>query len=149
MRVAAIIALLMVAASPARAEPSVATLARDFGLLGTWAVDCGKPASADNAYVRVFSPSPGLATEAHDLGPEGVVNRYSILSLKRLPDGDVELHVIFQPGKPDEERQTLVLAIREGTRRTMFNQPDGGAVRVDKGVVLAFGVRTPELKRCE
>jgi hypothetical protein len=139
----------MLAATPARAEPSVATLARDYGLFGTWAVDCDKPASADNAYVRVFSPSPGLATEAHDLGPEGVVNRYSILALKKLPDGDIELHVIFQPGKPNEERQKLVLAVRDGTRRTMFNQPDGGAVRVDKGVVLAFGVRTPELKKCE
>jgi len=30
----------------------------------------------------------------------------------------------------------------------MFNQPDGGEVRVKDGVALAHGVRTPVLRKC-
>ena len=57
--------------------------------------------------------------------------------------------VIFQPGAQGEERQKLVFLIRNGTRRTMFNQPDGGAVRVKDGIALAHGIKTPVLKKCE
>ena len=39
--------------------------------------------------------------------------------------------------------------VRKNTRRTMFNQPDGGDVRVKDGIVLASGGKTPVLKKCE
>jgi hypothetical protein len=56
--------------------------------------------------------------------------------------------VIFQPGTEAEERQKLVFAVREKTRRTMFNQTDGGSVRVRDGIALARGSKTPLLHKC-
>ena len=45
--------------------------------------------------------------------------------------------MIFQPGTEVEERQKLVFRVRDNTRRTMFNQPADGPVRVKDGIVLA------------
>jgi len=42
-----------------------------------------------------------------------------------------------------------VFRVREGTRRTLFNQPDGGAVRVKDGIALAHGSKTPVLNKCD
>jgi len=148
MRVAAVVALILFA-TPAAADPSVDEAVRAFGLVGTWAIDCKQPASPSNTYVRVTTPSPGLVVEEHDLGPDSVVNRYSILSAQQLSDSQIALNVIFQPGREGEERQRLVLTVRDNTRRTMFNQPEGGKVRVENGIVLAFGVKTPLLHKCE
>ena len=59
------------------------------------------------------------------------------------------MEVIFQPGTETEERQKLVFPVRDGTRRTLFNQPEDGPVRVKDGVALAHGTKTPVLKKCE
>jgi hypothetical protein len=47
-----------------------------------------------------------------------------------------------------EERQKLVFAVRANTRRTLFNQTNGGAVRVKDGIALARGSKTPLLQKC-
>jgi hypothetical protein len=61
----------------------------------------------------------------------------------------VAVNVIFQPGTDAEERQKLIFSVRDKTRRTMFNQTDGGTVRVKDGIALARGSKTPLLRKCE
>jgi hypothetical protein len=56
--------------------------------------------------------------------------------------------VIFQPGTQVEERQKLVFSVHDNTRRTMFNEGDGGTVRVKDGIAIARGSRTPLLRKC-
>lgn len=131
-------------------EPSDATevVFRDVGMFGTWARDCGRPASLDNPHVSVSSPSAGLVLENNDVGPDYAPNRYSVLSARKLPGTWIEVNVIFRPGAPGEERQTLVFEMRDGTRRTIFNRVDGGEVRVRNGVVLSRGIKTPVLRKC-
>ncbi len=72
-----------------------------------------------------------------------------MVSAERLSAEQLAVAVIFQPGTETEERQNLVFRVREGTRRTLFNQPDGGAVRVKDGIALAHGSKTPVLNKCE
>ena len=91
----------------------------------------------------------GLVLESHDLGPDYTRNRYSVVSAQRLSAEQLAVAAIFQPGTDAEERQKLVFLIRNNTRRTLFNQPDGGAVRVKDGIALAFGSKTPVLHKCE
>jgi len=43
----------------------------------------------------------------------------------------------------------LVFLVRKDSRRTIFNQADGGAVRVKDGVVTAFAAKTWVLEKCE
>lgn len=121
---------------------------RSFGLFGTWAADCGRPASPDNPHVHITAPSAGLVLENNDVGPDYAANRYSVLSARRLSADRLEVAVIFRPGAPGEERQTLIFAVGKGTRRTMYNRVEGGAVRVRNGVVLTLGIKTPVLKKC-
>jgi hypothetical protein len=150
MRIAAVMVLAFATAVPAAAQAApVDVLFQQFGLFGTWALDCGRTASPANPHVSITTPSPGLVVENHDLGRDYAVNHYSVLSAERLSDDRLSVEVIFQPGTETEERQKLVFLVRDRTRRTMFNQPADGAVRVKDGVALAHGSKTPVLRKCD
>ena len=150
MRIAAVIVLAVLTAMPVAATAtSVEGLFQEFDLFGNWAADCKQPATPANPHVGITMPSPGLILEDHNLGPDFAVNHYSVLAAERITAERLSVAVIFQPGANDEERQKLVFLIRGGTRRTMFNQADGGPVRVKDGVALAHHTKTPMLRKCE
>lgn len=147
-RIAAV--LVVAAATVAGAQTAaVDALFRQFGLFGAWASDCGAPASPGNPHVSIAEPSPGLVLESHDLGPNYTINRYTMVSAERLSAEQLSVEAMFQLESGGEERQKLVFLVRKSTRRTMFNQADGGAVRVKDGVVIARGIKTPVLKKCD
>ena len=146
--VAALVLAALTAAWPAAASPSVEELFNAFGLFGNWAADCKLGATPANPHVGITMPSPGLVQEEHDLGPDFAVNRYSVLSAERVSETRLAVEVIFQPGGENEERQKLEFLIGKASRRTMFNQVEGGLVRVKDGVVLAAGRKTPLLMKC-
>lgn len=129
-------------------ESTTADLFRAFDLFGTWASDCGRPPSPANPHVSVAVADGGLVFETHDVGPAYAANHYNVLSALRVADDQLEVKVIFQPGTPAEQHQTLVMLVRNGTRRTIFNEVEGGIVRVKNGVVLAAGLKTPLLRKC-
>lgn len=150
MRIAAVLVLAAATAMPAAAQAASADLLfQQFGLFGTWAIDCQQPALPANPHVSITTPSVGQVQEDHDLGPNFAINHYSIVSAEQGSAEQLSVAVIFQPGVEDEERQKLTFLIRKNTRRTIFNQPDGGAVRVKDGIALAHGSQTPALKRCD
>ena len=150
MRIVAVMVLAAATAMPVTAKAaSIDVLFQQFGLFGTWAADCGREASPANPHVTITTPSPGLVLESHDIGSRYAINRYSIQSAERISAEQLSVEVIFQPGAESEEHQTLVFLVRDRTRRTMFNQPAGGEVRVKDGIVLGHGSKTPVLKKCE
>jgi hypothetical protein len=150
MRIVAVFVLAAATAIPAAAKAvSVDGLFQQFGLFGTWAIECGQAASPANPHVSITTPSPGQVLEDHDLGHDYAINHYRMLSAERLSGERLAVEVIFQPGTDAEERQKLVFLVRKGTRRTLFNQPASGAVRVKDGIALAHGNRTPVLRKCE
>ena len=138
------------AVSPAIAANGAAVeqLFHAFDLFGSWAADCKQPATPANPHVSITMPSPGLVLEDHNLGPDFAMNRYSVLAAERLSAERISVSVIFQPGTEMEERQKLAFLVRNGTRRTMFNQLEGGAVRVKDGIALALHSKTPLLRKC-
>jgi hypothetical protein len=161
MRIVAVIVLAAAVVTPAAAycattdaamragrDGAVEDVFRAFDLFGKWALDCDRPATPANPHVSIATPSAGLVLEHNDVGPDFAANRYSVLSAKRIAADRLEVRVLFMPGAQGEERQTLVLAVRHGTRRTMFNRVEGGPIRVRHGIVLASGARTPVLKKC-
>ena len=148
VRIAAVV-LYLVVALPAAAAPSIDELFHRLGLFGTWASDCAASASPADPHVTIHAIAPGVILEDHDLGPDNEVNRYSILSAQPLSGTQIALQVIFQPGQEDEERQKLVWSVHNGTLRTLFNQPQGGPVRVKDGVAVGYDVKTPVLRKCE
>jgi hypothetical protein len=151
MRIVAVLLAFVLTALPAAAGegPPPEQLFQQFGLFGTWASNCEAPASPANPHVKISEPAPGVILEDHDLGPDNVVNRYSVLSAERLSNTRLSVLVLFQPGTENQERQHLVFAIRDHTRRTVFNQAEGGPVRVKDGIALWNGSETPLLRKCE
>ena len=150
MRLVAVIGVAVLVALPEIANAaSVQEVFQEFRLFGTWATDCNSPATPGNPHVTITTSSAGLVLEAHDLGADFAVNRYSVLSAEPVSQTNVSVQVIFQPGTTVEERQKLVFAIGNNTRRTIFNQSDGGAIRVKDGIAVARGSRTPLLRKCE
>ena len=152
MRIVAALFALVVTATPAAATdegPPPEQLFKEFGLFGKWAVDCAAPALPGNPHVYVRQPTPGVILEEHDLGPNNDINLYSVLSAERLSDTRLSAVVLLHPGRADEERQQLTFAVRDGTRRTLFNQVVGGPVRVKDGIAQWNGSKTPLLHKCE
>ncbi len=150
MRFVAAVALLLSMTLATAAEPlTTADVLRQFGMFGTWAVDCGRPASPQNPYVSDILQDDGSVVEEHHLGPDYAANHYRVLSATRLSATQVALEVMFRPGSEAAQQQKLVMRVRDGRRRTMFNQPEGGSVRVKDGVALAAGANTPTLRKCQ
>lgn len=151
MRVAIGVSVAWIFVTAASADPAatVEQVFDSFGLFGTWASNCAADAAPANPRVTILMPTPGIVFEEHNLGADYAVNRYSVLTAQKVAADRVSVDVIFQPGTADEERQTLEFQVHNGTRRTLFNQPDGGAPRVRGGVALATGARTPLLRKCE
>lgn len=136
---------------PADSSQNADALERLFqnaGLFGTWALDCAQPASPTNPRVNVSAPTEGLVMEVHDLGPDASPNIYSVLTAERQGGDRVAVEVLFQPGTETEQKQKLIIQVRKDSRRTLFNQPEGGAVRVKDGVVVGTTFKTPTLKKC-
>jgi hypothetical protein len=148
MRIAALLVVALLTANTAVASTPVEEVFQSFDLFGNWAADCAQPSSPANPHVAITMPSPGLVFEDHDLGADYAINRYSVLAAAKLSAERLSIEVIFGPGTENEQRQKLILQIRKQTRRTLFNQPDGGEVRVKDGIALARGTRTPLLKKC-
>ncbi len=149
MRIVAVIVFTFATLMSAAKAASVDELFRAFGLYGTWASDCSLPAAPANPHVRISMPTPGIVLEQHDLGPQYSLNKYSVLAAEKMSATELAVDVIFQPGAENQEREKLVFQVRDGTRRTMFNQPEGKEVLVKGGIALARGNKTPMLKKCE
>lgn len=157
MRRAAVLGLVLATAWAVTASaagdsgegPPPEVVFQEFGLFGTWAIDCAVKASPANPHITISQPAPGIILEDHDLGPHNVVNRYSILAARKLSGTRLSLQVIFAPGRKNEERQKLVWRVKDGTLRTLFNQPKDGPVRVRDGVAVGYGIATPLLRKCK
>jgi hypothetical protein len=147
MRVVVLSVLVFLAAMPAQAA-SVEELFHQFDLFGTWAFNCALDAAPDNPHVRISTSVPGEAIEEQELGASYAINRYNLVAAERLSEDRLSVEAVFQPGTETQERQKLVFQVRKGTRRTLFNQTEGGAVRVKDGVVAGHGSKTPLLKKC-
>jgi hypothetical protein len=155
MRLAAVVVLVFAGLGPAAAQdarPSadpakVEAVLRDAGLFGTWAVDCGRPATPANPHVSIVLAG-GAVLERHELGTDYEINTYRVIDAKRLSATRVSVEVLFKPGSENEQTQDLVFRVSKDTRRTIFNRVEGGAVVVKDGIVAGHNVKTPTLKRC-
>ena len=130
-------------------ESAVMELLQSHELFGTFASDCSRPPARNNPHVRVSREPGGMVIEAHDVGLKYSNNLYSVRAARRVAADRLELKVVFVPGTKAEEYQTMELVVGNGTRRTMFNRVDNGPVRVQRGVAVANGRKTPLLKKCD
>ncbi|HEU5017337.1 MAG TPA: hypothetical protein VFT69_05140 [Pseudolabrys sp.] len=125
----------------------MADLFQRLGLLGTWAVDCPAAASPGNPRVTDLVQN-GAVLERQDLGPDTEINYYRVVAAAPLSATRISVQVIFRPGGEGEERQALIWAVHNGSRRTLRNEPQDKPLRVKNGIAVGFGVKTPVLRKC-
>ncbi len=98
--------------------------------------------------MTVSEQSAGGVVEEHTIGAAFAANRYDVLSARRAGNSRLDVTVTFMPGTDVEVRQSLIIAVGNRTRRTIFNRIEGGAVMVHHGIALAIGKKTPVLTKC-
>jgi hypothetical protein len=80
-QVCVVAALALATAETANAQ-SVANTIAEFGLIGTWATDCARPASTHN-YLTIYAIKPsGEVSRTYYDAPGHVLNIYKITSAK-------------------------------------------------------------------
>jgi hypothetical protein len=128
----------------AEAQSVAETLSR-WGLLGTWALDCSKPASASNGYLSYAIRRAGQVLHERDFGDRQDVNEVQQAGMGL--GGALELVVNF-PGLSQTRRFTLVMGV-DGRIRTITNsKADGTEPTIKDAKFTTTGADSPWQVRC-
>ena len=131
-------------ADVAVAQNTEATVKR-WGLLGTWALDCAKPASRDNGYLIYVVRTPGKVSHERNFGDAQDVNEVQQARTGR--GGWIELVVNF-PVLSQTRKYTLMMG-PDGRTKAMSNSlADGKEPTIKNGKFTANGNDTPWQVRC-
>jgi hypothetical protein len=96
----ALAAALALVAGTAAAQTAESVLV-DFGLLGTWAADCGKPPGKDNIHSR-YEVKDGAVVNVHDAGPAFMEDVYTVRSARSAGADLLAVKTVSRAGKETE-----------------------------------------------
>jgi len=120
------------------------TLTR-WGLIGTWALDCGQPASGSNGYLSYVRHPGGRVTHERDFGDRRDSNEVQRAQTGR--GGALELVVHFA-GLGHSRRYTLVMGLDGRIKAIANSRVDGSEVTIRDGRFTANGQEAPWQVRC-
>jgi hypothetical protein len=120
-----------------------AEIAAQWGLLGTWAVDCTQPPSRQNSYLT-FARDGELLFHRRDFGDAR--DEHPVTSVREAADGTIEVVIdlaIFA------QTRTIVFAKEgEGKKRAVSNRDDKGVYSIRDSKFVANGQPAPVQNRC-
>jgi hypothetical protein len=133
---------------PALAHSQSATAAmQDFGLLGTWAGECGQSASPTNNHATYLVTSSGGLQLKYQSGADYEESVYDVLDAKRVAPDRLSLRQVLM----SNDRVTLdVVLLKENDKIRIWSSlfPDGTAL-VEDGVMSSMtGRETRWMTRC-
>jgi hypothetical protein len=144
-RAVALAALLLRAAPVLADEGPVPSALRQFGLLGTWAIDCARPASADDEYSVYAVSASGEATLSYRRGEPYRDIVYLIRKAEPVASDRLSLQVLHMPERVAVD---LVLLKEAGSLRVWSSHTPDGRMLVMGGVITGNGKDSPRFKRC-
>lgn len=124
-----LVAVLSAVASTAVSAQSVQQTLSKFGLLGTWATDCNRPAAKDNFYT-VYSASSGKVLRTYYDGPGKIYNEYAITQATQISNDEIR----YQQEGTDSRRLRLEIILKKADNRILVwlsRHMDGGTVVKD------------------
>lgn len=142
-RILLVVVIAAAAAMPAHAETGLGAL-KEFGVLGTWALDCGQDVTAGEHEIFAMS-SPDAATLTFSAGAPYRDRTYIIRSAERIAPDRLELHVGLER---DAIALDIVLLKSAGTLRIWSSRDRAGRIRVMDGIITGNGRVSPSFKRC-
>ncbi|WP_165405279.1 hypothetical protein [Bradyrhizobium genosp. SA-3] len=139
-------ALLWVAlASAARAE-TLATTVEQWGLLGSWAVDCAvRPDRDKRALLTYEIRKDGRVMYRRNFGDARDENE--VVSAAVNAEGLLNVMVFFP--SLHQTREFGLLLEKDGSLRAIYNRSERGEYTIRDGKYVATGAPTPAQQRCD
>jgi hypothetical protein len=144
-RAVALAALLLAAARALADGSPVPDILRQFGLLGTWAIDCSRAAGPNDEHSIYAISASGEATMSYTRGEPYRDIVYSIRAAERVAPDRLALTVLHMP---DRTPVDLVLLKEAGTLRVWSSHTPDGRMLVMGGVITGNGKESPRFRRC-
>ena len=130
-------------ADAAAAQPVVDAATR-WGLIGTWALDCSKPASSSNGYL-IYVVRAGKVVHERDFGDRRDSN--DVQQARTGIGGTLDLVVHF-PGLNQTRKYTMLMASDRRIRALSNSRIDGADQTIKDGKFTSNSATTPWQTRC-
>jgi len=139
-------ALLWVALVPsARAETLAATV-EQWGLLGSWAVDCAARPDRDKGALLTYEiRKDGRVMYRRNFGDARDENE--VVSATTNAEGLLNVMVYFP--SLHQTREFGLLLLKDGSLRAIYNRSERGEYTIRDGKYVATGAPTPAQQRCD
>ena len=124
---------------------SVADAATRWGLIGTWSLDCTKPASSSNGYLVYAVRPAGKAVHERDFGDRRDSN--DVQQARTGVGGTLDLVVHF-PALNQTRKFTMLMGPDRRIRALANSRIDGTDQTIKDGKFTANGATTPWQPRC-
>lgn len=131
--------------SMAGAETLAATL-EQWGLLGSWAVDCGvRPDREKGALLTYEIRKDGRVLYRRNFGDAKDENE--VVSATVNGEGLLNVMVFFPSLR--QTREFGLLLLKDGSLRAIYNRDERGEYTIKDGKYVASGAPTPVQQRCD
>ena len=135
----------MALTSTAGAESLAATV-EQWGLLGSWAVDCAARPDRDKGAVLTYEiRNDGRVMYRRNFGDARDENE--VVSATVDAEGVINVMVYFPSLR--QTREFGLLLSKQGTLRAIYNRSERGEYTIRDGKYVATGAPTPPQQRCD
>jgi hypothetical protein len=145
MRMLGLLLAACIAQAHGAAAQSVADAATRWGLIGTWSLDCSKPASSANGYLTYVVRGAGKVAHERDFGDRRDTN--DVQQAKTGVGGALDLVVHF-PALNQTRKYTMMMASDRRIRALANSRIDGTEQTIKDGKFTSGGATTPWQSRC-
>jgi hypothetical protein len=139
-------AVLWVAFTPAAGAESLAATVEQWGLLGSWAVECaGRPDREKGALLTYEIRKDGRVMYQRNFGE--AKDEIEVVSATVNTDGLLNVMVYFP--SLQQTREFGLLLSKQGSLRAIYNRSERGEYTIRDGKYVATGAPTPSQQRCD
>jgi hypothetical protein len=139
-------AVLWAALASAAAAQTLAATVEQWGLLGSWAVDCtARPDRDKGALLTYEIRKDGRVMYRRNFGDAKDENE--VVAAKVNAEGLLDLVVYFP--SLHQTREFGLLLTKDGSLRAIYNRSERGDYTIRDGKYVATGAPTPPQQRCD
>lgn len=157
MRVIVMLSSLAIGLAPAFAQAPqqtdrkgapVADTLRQWGMLGTWSVDCSRQPSGNHIHIRYVEWMGGKVMTERDYGDASRNDSNEVINATINADGSLTLVVDFQ-SLGGQIRTFALMRDRPDRLRALWNHGPDGVYSVKDGRFTGSGAETPWQYKCK
>jgi hypothetical protein len=139
-------ALLWVVLTPAAEAETLSATVEQWGLLGSWAVDCAARPDRDKGALLTYEiRKDGRVMYRRNFGDAS--DESEVVSATVNAEGLLNVMVYFPSLK--QTREFGLLLSKQGSLRAIYNRSERGEYTIRDGKYVATGAPTPPQQRCD